>query len=54
MNSPAGEEAARALARALVREPDLLVLDEPTDHSDITSIQWLERFLRAGRARCSS
>jgi ATP-binding cassette subfamily F protein uup len=30
----------------LVRNPDLLLLDEPTNHLDITSIDWLEDFLK--------
>ena len=34
------------LARALVTEPDILLLDEPTNHLDITSIDWLEAFLK--------
>ena len=34
-----------ALARELVREPDLLLLDEPTNHLDVESILWLERQL---------
>ena len=34
------------LARGLVREPNLLLLDEPTNHLDITSIDWLEDFLK--------
>ena len=34
-----------ALARELVREPELLLLDEPTNHLDVESILWLERFL---------
>jgi ABC transport system ATP-binding/permease protein len=34
-----------ALARELVREPDLLLLDEPTNHLDVESILWLERML---------
>ncbi|MDC9725171.1 MAG: ATP-binding cassette domain-containing protein [Gammaproteobacteria bacterium] len=34
------------LAQALVKEPDVLLLDEPTNHLDITSIMWLEEFLK--------
>lgn len=34
-----------ALARELVKEPELLLLDEPTNHLDIESILWLEGFL---------
>jgi ATP-binding cassette subfamily F protein uup len=34
-----------AIARELVREPDLLLLDEPTNHLDVEGIQWLERLL---------
>src|SRR5207247_81364 len=35
-----------ALARELVRRPDLLLLDEPTNHLDVPGIVWLERLLR--------
>jgi ATP-binding cassette subfamily F protein uup len=35
-----------ALARELVRRPDLLLLDEPTNHLDVEGIMWLEEFLR--------
>jgi len=33
------------LAKILLRKPDLILLDEPTNHMDIESIQWLEDFL---------
>jgi ATP-binding cassette subfamily F protein uup len=36
-----------ALARELVRRPDILLLDEPTNHLDLPGIVWLERLLRA-------
>ncbi|HVT46064.1 MAG TPA: ABC-F family ATP-binding cassette domain-containing protein [Thermoanaerobaculia bacterium] len=35
-----------AIARELVREPDVLLLDEPTNHLDIEAILWLESLLR--------
>lgn len=37
------------LAKALVAEPDILLLDEPTNHLDISSIIWIEDFLRKYR-----
>ena len=33
------------LAKMLLKNPDVLLLDEPTTHLDIDSIQWLEEFL---------
>jgi ATP-binding cassette subfamily F protein uup len=36
-----------AVARELLKEPDLLLLDEPTNHLDLDGILWLERLLKA-------
>lgn len=36
------------LAKILLQKPDLILLDEPTNHMDIESIQWLEDFLING------
>lgn len=33
------------LAKILLKNPDLILLDEPTNHMDIESIQWFEDFL---------
>jgi ATP-binding cassette subfamily F protein 3 len=35
-----------ALAKLLLRQPTLLLLDEPTNHLDLSSLRWLEAFLR--------
>lgn len=34
------------IARALMQEPDLLLMDEPTNHLDLEGILWLENFLK--------
>ncbi len=35
-----------AVARELVRKPDLLLLDEPTNHLDLEGVLWLEALLK--------
>ena len=38
-----------ALAREIVRKPNLLLLDEPTNHLDVDGIRWLEEYLANAR-----
>ena len=40
-----GERTRAALARALLANPDLLVMDEPTNHLDLKGLTWLENYL---------
>jgi ATP-binding cassette subfamily F protein 3 len=44
-----GEKQIVALAGFLVEEPDLLLLDEPDNHLDMTARAWLETYLRERR-----
>lgn len=41
-----GQKTRVFLAKLLLLSPDLIILDEPTNHLDISSINWLENYLR--------
>jgi ATP-binding cassette subfamily F protein 3 len=41
-----GQKNMAALARVLLEAPDLLLLDEPSNHLDIVATEWLEGFIR--------
>jgi ATP-binding cassette subfamily F protein 3 len=41
-----GYQVRLDLAKVLVSEPNMLLLDEPTNYLDITSVRWLEGFLK--------
>lgn len=40
-----GEKTTVLLGKVLLQSPDILLLDEPSNHLDIKSIEWLEEFI---------
>lgn len=44
-----GQRKRISLASALITPSDLLILDEPTNHMDSSTIQWLEEYLNSRR-----
>lgn len=42
-----GQRKRVAMARALIQQADLLILDEPTNHIDDATVAWLERYLQS-------
>ncbi|PWK11488.1 ABC-F family ATP-binding cassette domain-containing protein [Tumebacillus permanentifrigoris] len=45
-----GQRKRVAMARALIRPADLLILDEPTNHIDNETVDWLEGYLAKSKA----
>ncbi len=45
-----GQRKRFAVAAIIASEPDFLLLDEPTNHLDISTIEWLENYLRRSRS----
>ena len=45
-NLSGGEKTLVQLAKALLKQPDLILLDEPTNHFDIQRIEWLENYIK--------
>lgn len=43
-----GQQKRVALANVLITDPDLLILDESTNHLDLEMIEWLEGYLNRG------
>lgn len=41
-----GERTKIAFVKLLLIKPNLLILDEPTNHLDISTIEWLEQYLK--------
>lgn len=41
-----GQQTKIAFVKLLLSKPDILLLDEPTNHLDVTTIQWLEGYLK--------
>ena len=41
-----GQQTKIAFIKLLLSKPDILLLDEPTNHLDITTIEWLETYLK--------
>ena len=41
-----GQKTKIAFIKLLLSKPDILLLDEPTNHLDITTIEWLESYLK--------
>ncbi len=45
-----GQRKRLAITRLVIAEPDFLILDEPTNHLDISTIEWLEAYLKRSKA----
>jgi len=53
LGSLSGGELRRVdLATKLIQHPDVLMLDEPTNHIDTRSVEWIEQFLQSYTGSC--
>lgn len=41
-----GQQTKIAFIKLLLSKPDILLLDEPTNHLDISTVEWLEKYLK--------
>lgn len=44
-----GQKTRVALAKLLLKNPQIILLDEPTNHLDLKAIEWLEEYLKSYR-----
>ena len=44
-----GQKTRIGLIKLFLAEPDILLLDEPTNHVDVSSLEWLENYLKSYR-----
>lgn len=46
-NFSGGQQTKMAFIKLLLSRPDILLLDEPTNHLDMSTVEWLETYLKS-------